>query len=129
MPDGTVARTAGSLDEQTRTLRAEIDLDNAPASAGEAGGRSLRPGLYATTTIVAEAHADALAIPKAAVVRDAEGAACFIVVDGTARRRSITTGIEEGGLVEVTAGLDGTERVVTAGAASLADGQGVALRE
>lgn len=124
---GTVARTAGSLDEQTRTLRAEIDLDNTPAAAG--GGQPLRPGLYATTTIVAETHPDAIAIPKAAVVRDTEGAACFVVIDGTARRRPITTGIEEGSLVEVTAGLDGTERVVTAGAASLADGQGVALRE
>jgi len=124
---GMVARTAGSLDDSTRTLRAEIDLDNTPAAAG--GGLPLRPGLYATTTIVAETHPDAIAIPKAAVVRDAAGAACFVVADGTARRRPITTGIEEGGLVEVTAGLDGSERIVTAGAASLADGQAVALRQ
>jgi RND family efflux transporter MFP subunit len=130
---GTVARTAGSLDEATRTLRAEADLEREPAARTEADGAAanvaLRPGLYATTTIVADMRADVVAIPKGAVVRDAEGPGCFVVVEGIARRRAIAVGIEEGGLVEVRSGLDGSEQVVTAGAASLNDGQPVTVRE
>jgi hypothetical protein len=41
------------------------------------------------------------------------------------RRREVTTGLEENGLVEVTTGLDGSERVISSGAAALTDGQRV----
>jgi HlyD family secretion protein len=127
--NGTVARTAGSLDDATRTLRAEIDLDNRPAAVAvesRAASPQLRPGLYATTTIIAETHPDAIAIPEVAIVRSPDGASvCFILKNDVATRRTITTGLRENGLVEITAGLEGTERVVTVGAASLTDGQRV----
>jgi RND family efflux transporter MFP subunit len=127
--NGTVARTAGSLDDATRTLRTEIDLDNRPAAVAvdsRAASPQLRPGLYATTTIIAETHSDAIAIPEAAIVRHPEGGAvCFVLENDVATRRPITTGLRDNGLVEITAGLEGTERVVTVGAASLADGQRV----
>ena len=127
--NSTVARTAGSLDDATRTLRTEIDLDNRPA-AGPAESQAvtprLRPGLYATTTIIAETHPDTLTLPEAAVVRNSDGTtACFVVDNDLATRRTVSTGLRENGLVEITSGLEGTERVVTAGAASLTDGQRV----
>jgi RND family efflux transporter MFP subunit len=125
--NGTVARTASSLDDATRTLRAEIDLDNRAhpdASESRAAAPQLRPGLYATTTIVAETHPDTLTVPETAVVRDLDGStACFVIDNDRASRRPVTTGLRENGLVEIVAGLDGTERVVTAGAASLTHGQ------
>jgi RND family efflux transporter MFP subunit len=142
-----VARTAGSLDESTRTLRVEVDLDNTPEQAITAAGTAaaarvvLRPGLYATTTIVTDRREDVLVVPAAAVVRDGGESFCFVLEqaaagdpsdpspdpfpDAVARRRPVTTGLTEGGLVEITGGLDGSERVVTAGAAALADGQAV----
>jgi len=124
---GSVSRTAGRLDEATRTLRAEVDVAAVPDAKS---GIRLRPGLYATTTLIADAHPDVVAIPKAAVVRDAAGAAaCFVVAGSRADRRPIVTGIEEGPLVEVVEGLSGGERVVTAGAANLADGQQVKVAE
>jgi len=128
--DGTVARTAGSLDESTRTLRVEIDLDNlAAAQEASTSVPRLRPGLYATTTITSETHPDAVAIPKAAIVRANTGpAACFVIEGETVRRREVTTGLEENGLAEIRSGLDGTERVVAAGAAGLTDGQQVKVQ-
>lgn len=124
---GAVARTAGSLDEATRTLRVEIDLENpAPGALPSPESPRLRPGLYATTTIVSELHPDALAVPKGAIVRAAGGDAFCFVVDGDAvRRRAVTTGLEGDGLVEIRSGLEGAERVVTAGVGGLTDGQRV----
>jgi RND family efflux transporter MFP subunit len=124
---GVVARTAGSLDEASRTLRVEIDLDNQPsAELSGSGAPRLRPGLYATTTITSEAHADVITVPKGAIVRDGAGpATCFVLDADTVRRREVTTGLEENGLVEVITGLDGSERVIVSGAAALTDGQRV----
>jgi RND family efflux transporter MFP subunit len=135
--EGSVTRIAGSLDEATRTLRVEIDLENTPDATIRAAetGRSrppLRPGLYATTTIISEEHADTLAVPQTAIIRDGGAAVCVVVehaADGglVARRRNVTTGIAGDGLVEIVTGLGGDERVVTTGAASLSDGQPVRL--
>jgi RND family efflux transporter MFP subunit len=127
MVGGTISRTAGSLDDATRTLRVEVDVEHA-AAAGDAAPKMarLRPGLYVMTTVVAETRPDALAVPAAAVVREPGGRAFCYVFDGqAARRRDVVTGLEEGGLVEIVSGLEGSEKIVAAGSASLSDGQTV----
>jgi RND family efflux transporter MFP subunit len=126
---GSVSRTSGSLDDATRTLRAEIDVQNpaviATGSGTQAGPR-LRPGLYATTTIVAESHPDAIAVPTSAVVREPSGkSVCFVIEGGTLRRREVIAGLEEGGLVEIVSGLAGNDRLVAPATASLVEGQAV----
>jgi RND family efflux transporter MFP subunit len=126
---GSVARTAWSLAEATRTLRVEVDLDNAAASpATLARPAALRPGLYATTTIIADEHADAIVVPKTAVLRDKDGAACFVIVGDTVSRRKVATGLEEAGRVEIISGLAVDERIVATGVGSLADGQTVKVQ-
>jgi len=126
---GTVARTAWSLTETTRTLRIEVDLDNAAARpAARARPATLRPGLYATTTIIAEEHADAIVVPATAVLRDKDGAACFVIVGDAIVRRKVETGLEEAGRVEILTGLTADERIVATGVGSLADGQTVRVQ-
>jgi membrane fusion protein (multidrug efflux system) len=105
----------------------EVDVEHA-AAAGDAAPKMarLRPGLYVMTTVVAETRPDALAVPAAAVVREPGGRAFCYVFDGqAARRRDVVTGLEEGGLVEIVSGLEGSEKIVAAGSASLSDGQTV----
>jgi multidrug efflux pump subunit AcrA (membrane-fusion protein) len=107
------------LDAKNRTLRTEIDVPNPK-------GR-LRPGLYANATIVVEEHPDVLSIPTTAVVRESEKDFCVIVENGKAVRRAIQTGLADTLRTEVVSGLTGTESVVAANAASLADGQTVEI--
>ncbi len=116
---GKVTRTSWSLDPATRTLRAEIDLPNTDDV--------LLPGLYAYATIVGDEHADALCVPTSAVVRDGATSYCVIVADGRAARRPVAIGLSDGSKTEVVSGLEGGEAVVKANAASLADGQAVAV--
>jgi RND family efflux transporter MFP subunit len=119
--EGRVSRISWSLDRATRTLRAEVDLENPDVT--------LRPGLYAYLTIIAEEHADAVTLPAAAIVRDGAKAYCVVVVDGKARRREIQTGLSDGKSVEVVLGLSGGEAIVAANAGTLADGQAVRIAE
>jgi membrane fusion protein (multidrug efflux system) len=113
----SVARLSGVLDPATRTMQVEIDVPNAD-------GR-IRPGLYGQTRLVLEQRTGVLALPTAAVRRDAMGPHVFVVdSDGVARRIAIEPGLEAGAWTEVADGLSGSERVV-ATAANLADGTAV----
>lgn len=115
--EGTVTRTAWSLDSKTRTIRTEIDIPNP--------GAKLRPGLYAYATVIVEEHKNVLTIPTTAVFSEKEKAFCVVVVDGKAARRPITVGIEEGGKIEATSGVDPSDIIVKANPASLVEGQDV----
>jgi RND family efflux transporter MFP subunit len=115
--EGKVSRTSWALEPKTRTLRIEIDIPNP--------GGTLRPGLYAYASLVAEEHPDVLTIPASAVVREQEQTFCVLVLDGKAVRRPVELGLSDGTRTEIVTGLDGSETVVKAFAASLTDGQHV----
>ena len=69
-----------------------------------------------------------LLVPKGAV-RTVDGTAIVFVVRGErAERRAVKTGANDGDLVEVISGLTAGDRVVTEGAATLADGARVKER-
>jgi len=125
---GTVTRTAGVLNADTRTLRTEIDLPNP-------GGR-LRPGSYAVVRLAA-ATADALVVPPSAVLFADETAYVYAVAGGRAVKmrvqvgRTAPEGIQLLGWkrAAVNAGdftpVQETDTVVTSNLGSVTDGQAV----
>ena len=117
--EGKVTRTSWTLDAKNRTLRTEIDVPNPKGT--------LRPGLYAYATVVVEEHADALTVPTSALVRQDSQTYCVVVANGKAVRKPVTLGLEDGTRAEVLSGLLGDETIVKAYAASLTDGQPVAV--
>lgn len=119
--EGKVTRTSWILDAKNRTLRTEIDVPNPKGT--------LRPGLYASATIIIEEHEGVLTIPSAAIVREDSRTFCVAVVDGKAVRKSIALGLEDGTRAEIVSGIEGNEAVVKAYASSLADGQPVQVMD
>jgi RND family efflux transporter MFP subunit len=116
---GTVARVAPVFDPQTRTAQMEIEVPNPT-------GR-LKPGMYARVTLRVAERADALSVPRNAVV-DRDGKKVVYVIDGqTARERQVELGIEGPERVEIRAGLAEGDAIVTVGAAALHDGDRIAL--
>ena len=103
--EGKVARTAGSVDAATRTLRTEVHLHNAE-------GRLLS-GMYAQVHLAVRDPRNPLRIPASALTIDASGPQ-VVTVDpaGTLRRQPVTLGRDFGKQVEVTEGLAGDERLV-----------------
>lgn len=103
---GKVARFAEAEDEQTQTMRTEIDLKNPD--------RRLRVGMFGRATIVLEDPKPRLVIPAAAVLNvDEDGrATCFRLVDGRAVLTRFRIGNNDGLTVEVLDGLRDGDTVI-----------------
>ena len=116
--EGTVTRTAYAESAESRTLRTEIDLDNAD-------GR-LRPGQFGLVTIVLARYRNRLTIPTSAIVgapRAGGKATCFQVQHGRAVRAEIKVGVDNGKRIEVLEGLKEGGDVVADPVDGLSDGQ------
>jgi RND family efflux transporter MFP subunit len=111
---GKVVRVSPGLDPATRTLEAEVQLDNREGL--------LRPGMYGRAAIVLAVHPSALVAPVGAVQLSDGRSFVFVVEGDVVRRRPIETGVDGGSWLEVRAGLGGKERLVVAGIDGLADG-------
>ena len=115
--DAVVTRAAQRLDPSTRTMLAEIEVDNT-------GGRLL-PGMFGCATIIATTSKDAIVLPASALRTDAEGNPYVFLLDEEKRivKKQIVVGADDGHEIEVVTGLAGTERVVDAFVGSIEEGQ------
>jgi len=111
---GRVVRLAPTLDAATRTLDAEVHLEN-PEGV-------LRPGMYGRGAIRLAVHPRSLVLPISAVQLTDDQAYCYVVKGNKAERRRVTTGVDGEDFLEVTSGVSAGELVVTAGADGLAEG-------
>ncbi len=104
-----VVYLAESLDPGTRTVRVRCLIRDR--------SRRLRPEMYATIHIDIGSTEPLIVVPSAAV-QDVEGDSVVFVDHGGGRfeKRIVTTGREQVGLYEITAGLQEGERIVTEGA-------------
>ncbi len=115
--EGTVSRIAASLETGTRTMRAEIDLDN-PESA-------LFDGMYVQVELPVDVRPDALTIPAAALLHESGKAFVYVVSEGIAEKRELGVGLDDGIDVEVRSGLAANEQVVVVGMALISPGERV----
>ena len=114
-----------------------------PAGVTEAGGRqvgevvgeiadpqgSLPPNASVNVEIVVGEKKGALAIPRAALLRDGDRRYVYVLENGRARRREVTIGLVGVSEVEVVGGLSDHEVVLIPGTAPLSDGARVAVRK
>lgn len=112
--EGAVVRLAPTLDPATRTLDAEVQIDNA---SGE-----LRPGMFGRGSIVVDVHPNAAVIPATALQITNGKRFVFVLSGDKVQRREIETGVDEGTWLEVTKGVAAGEEVVTVGTDAISDG-------
>jgi len=82
----------------------------------------LRPRATLSGKVLIETRKNAVMVPAISIVRRPIGEVVYVISDGKAHAQQVTTGHHEGGLIEITSGLDGDETVATDGAAFLTDG-------
>lgn len=95
------------LDQGPRTAVVEAIVENRD--------RRLLPGQYVTMQLVTGERANAVTVPRSAVARLGGRAKVWVVRDGRAEPREVTTGFETAERVEIVRGLTGSEQVVARG--------------
>ncbi len=113
---GTVDRVSPVVDTGTGTFRVVA------AFSGEAG---LQPGMFGRLGINYDQRADALVVPRNALLEDGGQPAAYVVRDGKALRTTLKLGYDDAGWVEVREGLKAGDEVVIAGKAALREGSAV----
>ena len=119
--DCRLARIFPAANPATRTVRAEVLLDNPQ----EAGAWRLRPGMYATAKLTLATSPGALTVPAAAVVRVLDRRLVFTVKDNVARATEVRTGLRDGADIEIVAGLAEGDEYVAMGQNKLTDGAAI----
>ncbi len=126
LPDGTVHGSTGKIDyadpsvtpgTDTIMLRARVPNPlRKGAKPGEPGNRDLVDGAFVTASVEGIAPIQAIAVPRAAVAQDQQGA--FVYAVDEARKvqlRRVQLGAPQGTLVLVTGGLKEGETVIVDG--------------
>lgn len=116
---GTISRSAGALDESTRTMSFELHFPN-PDGA-------LAAGMYGEARLPVTNEAPVLVIPTSALVFNAAGLKIAVARDGKIHLQKITVGRDLGTEIEVTAGISADDQVVTNPGERLAEGVAVEI--
>lgn len=110
--NGKVGHIGASLDKETRTVAARIEVANAD-------GR-LKPEMFATATIEAVGEKrDAITLPDAAIVLMEGKPTVFVFEQGAYEMRLVEPGERIGGRTVLKSGLKAGDQVVTSGTYAL----------
>ena len=108
-----VTRVSPIVDPQTGTFKITIEISDAE--------RRIKPGMFGRISIVYDQHTNVLQIPRSAILEESGEMSVFVIEDGKAVRRNVTTGYADSGMIEVASGLEDGDKVVTVGQAGLKD--------
>ena len=114
---GRIRQISPVVDTGTGTVKLTIEASAPPAE--------VRPGAFVTIDIVRETRAQAILVPREAVVRELQDAYVFVANGGVAEKRTISLGLEEGGRIEALSGLKAGEQVIVAGQGGLKQGSAI----
>ena len=115
---GIVARNASALQPETRTLLAEVDVNNADGT--------LTAGLYAIVHLKEPGPNPVILVPSQAVIFDKDGLSAAVYENGEARLRRLDVEADDGAQVAVRAGLNASDQLILNPPIGLVDGMRVA---
>ncbi|MEO7651442.1 MAG: efflux RND transporter periplasmic adaptor subunit [Bryobacteraceae bacterium] len=114
---GTVARNPRTMDQKTRSMNVELDVQNAQSR--------LAPGMYATVTWPVRKAKPALLVPPTAVVTTTERTFVIRVKDGKAEWVNIVKGAPAGDLMEVFGPLQGGDLILKRATDEIREGSAI----
>jgi RND family efflux transporter MFP subunit len=107
-------RTAGALEQSTRTLLTQLDYDNRDGD--------LWAGMYGQVLFDLHRDKPVLTVPTSALIFEAEGMQIGVVQGDKVHFHKVTLGRDFGNTVEVLTGITGDDRVVTNPGERISDG-------
>ena len=115
--EGKVREIAPMADATTRTYKVRISLINPP--------QEIKLGMTAAVTINNAMQTASLTIPLSAVYHTGSSPEVWVIKDNVVNLRSVQTGNFSGNQIQILAGLNPGETIVTAGVQKLRPGQKV----
>ncbi|MCU0976445.1 MAG: efflux RND transporter periplasmic adaptor subunit [Steroidobacteraceae bacterium] len=116
---GEVTLIRPAVDAATATFQARVRVQDPQGL--------LKPGMFGRVAIVYERKADALQIPRAALLDGDGPPRVFVVSDGKAVEREVRLGLGNGAWVEVISGIADDDEVVVVGQGALRPGTEVRI--
>jgi RND family efflux transporter MFP subunit len=104
--EGKIVRVSGQIDEETRTMHTELQVNNP--------NYELVPGMYASVQIPLHTVNDALTVPIQAFQSSGEGRGTVLVVNSSNKieLRQVNLGLQTASLVQLVSGVKEGEHVV-----------------
>ncbi len=116
--DGIIAHTAGALDDSARTMSVEVRVPNADGK--------LLTGMYAQVALTLPTPHRLYEIPVTALYSDSRGTRVATVgANNKVVMKAVGIERDTGQTLQISAGLDGSERIVKLANAGLTDGSAV----
>ncbi|HEY7411580.1 MAG TPA: efflux RND transporter periplasmic adaptor subunit [Vicinamibacteria bacterium] len=116
---GRIQQISPVVDTASGTVKITVEAVQPPAQ--------VRPGAFVTVDVLREARPSALLVPRQAVIRELQETYVYVAEGTQARKRTVSVGLEEGDRLEVTAGLQQGEKVITSGQGGLRDQSPIAV--
>mgnify|MGYP006399414115 CR=1 FL=1 len=104
---GKISQISPIIDPETRTFQSVLQINN--------DKHSLRPGMFIKAAILSEKRDSTIVIPKETVISRQDAKVVFIVENGIATEKQISTGLETMDDIEVLSGLKVNDRLVISG--------------
>jgi RND family efflux transporter MFP subunit len=117
--EGTIARNSNAIDQSTRTLNVEVDVDNPKAE--------LLPGAYVFVHFKVPEHSTGLMLPSNTLLFRSEGLRVGVVRNGRVQLVPVKISKDAGATVEIASGLTPNDPVILDPSDSLASGQEVQI--
>jgi len=111
--EGYVKRISPVVDPKSGTFKVTIGLRDR--------WRHLRPGIFVNVRIITDTHADAVLVPKQAIVYDGGDQYVFVVEDSTATKIRLDAGFENSQYVEALSLIEPDTPVIVVGQNGLKD--------
>ena len=118
---GKIARNSNAIDQASRTLNVEVDVDNADGK--------LLPGAYAFVHFKIPEQVQMLSVPANALLFRAQGLQVGLVRDGVVHLQNVTIGKDNGSSLEIATGLKAEDQVILDPSDSIAEGQRVQVSD
>jgi RND family efflux transporter MFP subunit len=118
---GKLVRTAGSINNATRTLLSEVDVNNPTGQ--------LLSGSFAEVHFKVPTEISTFIIPVDTLLFRAEGLRVAVVANGKAALVPVTPGHDFGETMEIVSGLKGNESIIVSPPDSIVSGQQVQIAQ
>ncbi|SDL22838.1 efflux RND transporter periplasmic adaptor subunit [Halarsenatibacter silvermanii] len=119
---GEITNLKSLTDPHQRTTEVTVSLLEDPPE-------KLKEGMYTSVLFYPESRSDVITVPRNSLFFFEEAPHVYVIKDGQAKRREVETGLDTGHRVEIKAGLEKGEEIVTSNIEELRDGVSIYLRD